>query len=133
MILVQFRKRVWKKVWWGKDGKGIDPWAGRTVQDVVVGGGDEEAKGDVNNNANETERKSGSSIAMNVLNEEKLIERVRGSNTWIISSLATRWIGFSRKNMKNLLRIFLLANFLNILKTTSELVLPTTIDGPEGL
>lgn len=30
LIMVNLRKRVWKKVGWDNDGKGVDPWAGRT-------------------------------------------------------------------------------------------------------
>jgi hypothetical protein len=42
LIMVELRRRVWKKVGWDSDGKGIDPWAGRTMQGEVVGGGNDE-------------------------------------------------------------------------------------------
>lgn len=34
LILVELRKRVWKKVGWEYDGKGVDPWGGRTIEGV---------------------------------------------------------------------------------------------------
>jgi hypothetical protein len=42
LILVELRKRVWKKVGWDVDGKGRDPWAGRRAEEEVVGGGEDE-------------------------------------------------------------------------------------------
>ena len=32
LILVELKKRVWKKIGWDADGKGIDPWGGLPVQ-----------------------------------------------------------------------------------------------------
>lgn len=44
LILVELRKRVWKKVGWDKDGKGVDPWGGRPAQREAVDGGAEEIR-----------------------------------------------------------------------------------------
>ena len=37
LIMVELRKRVWKKVGWDIDGKGTDPWAGKLMQGQFVG------------------------------------------------------------------------------------------------
>jgi len=42
LILVELRKRVWKKVGWEHDGKSFDPWGGKILEGEVVGGGEEE-------------------------------------------------------------------------------------------
>lgn len=34
LFLVELRKRVWRKVGWESDGKGVDPWRGRTFEGV---------------------------------------------------------------------------------------------------
>ena len=39
LILVELRKRVWKKLGWEDDRKGIDPWGGKLTYDEVVSGG----------------------------------------------------------------------------------------------
>jgi hypothetical protein len=59
LILVELRKRVWKKVGWENDGKGIDPWGGGIVNGEVVVGGtrkDGEMKVDVGSNGGLSER-----------------------------------------------------------------------------
>ena len=33
---MELRRRVWKKVGWDRDNKGIDPWAGRVAQGDIV-------------------------------------------------------------------------------------------------
>jgi hypothetical protein len=45
-ILVGLRKRIWAKVGWDTDGKGIDPFGGR-LKDGVVSGWYEETMGDL--------------------------------------------------------------------------------------
>ena len=40
--MVELRKRVWKKVSWDRDGKGVDPWGGRLAKGEAVGGETEE-------------------------------------------------------------------------------------------
>ncbi|KAE9363893.1 hypothetical protein N431DRAFT_550590 [Stipitochalara longipes BDJ] len=46
LIMVELRRRVWKKIGWDCDGKGVDPWWGRldalVKGDNVVGGGEAE-------------------------------------------------------------------------------------------
>ena len=44
LILVELRKRVWKKVGWENDGKGVDPWGGRLAQGEAVDGRAEEVR-----------------------------------------------------------------------------------------
>jgi hypothetical protein len=42
LIMVELRRRVWKKIGWDSDGRGVDPWWGRldalVKGDAVVGG-----------------------------------------------------------------------------------------------
>jgi hypothetical protein len=51
-ILVGLRKRIWAKVGWDTDGKGVDPFGGR-LKDGVVGGWYDETMGDLKLNENE--------------------------------------------------------------------------------
>jgi hypothetical protein len=50
LIMVELRRRVWKKIGWGCDGRGVDPWSGRldalVKGDLVAGGGGEEVMPD---------------------------------------------------------------------------------------
>lgn len=49
LIMVELRRRVWKKIGWDCDGRGVDPWWGRLnapVQGDVVDGGAAEAVSD---------------------------------------------------------------------------------------
>lgn len=81
LILVELRRRVWEKVGWENDGKGIDPWDGWIVDgEVVVGttGEDEEMKVDVRKNGGPNERPTDLAI-MNGWSNEWVMDRSTGS------------------------------------------------------
>ena len=70
LILKELRKRVWRKVGWDRDGKGVDPWHGRLELEEVVEGGFKDVTKDTYSGQSEVEGASNEAQLRGGLNEE---------------------------------------------------------------